>query len=52
MRDVERRIRELELTQRVELRRAALTTPIYTVIREGEPRPNIDGPVYRLVSAR
>jgi hypothetical protein len=50
MRDVERRIRELE-HQRGRLPRTTPTTPVYVVYREGEPRPDVKGPTYRLVPA-
>lgn len=50
MRELERRIRDLEQRHRPGVRRTISPIPIYTVIREGEPRPEVEGPVYRLVS--
>jgi len=52
MRDVERRIRELEQRDRAAYRRLIFPVPLYTVWRDGEPRPNVEGPVYQLVSPR
>lgn len=49
MRDLDRRLSELERRQS---RRTTSRKAIYTVIREGEPRPDVAGPVYRLVSSR
>jgi hypothetical protein len=50
-RDFERRLEALERLQSPLPRRTISAAPIYTVIREGEPRPNVDGPVYVLVAA-
>jgi hypothetical protein len=44
------RLAALETLQ--QRRRLRSCTPVYTIINEGEPRPDVDGPVYRLVSAR
>lgn len=49
MRDLDRRLGELERRQS---RRATSREAIYTIIREGEFRPDVVGPVYRLVSPR
>lgn len=44
------RLAELERQQAQ--RRRVSTAPVYTIIRRGDPRPDVDGPVYRLVSPR
>jgi hypothetical protein len=47
IRDIDRRLSELE---RRRSRSAISREPTYTIIREGEPRPQVAGPVYVLVS--
>jgi len=48
-RELDRRLGELERRQS---RRTTSREAIYSVIREGEPRPDVVGPIYRLVSPR
>lgn len=48
-RDIARRVDALESRQ-PDKRLRRLGPPTYAVIREGEPRPDVDGPVYVLVT--
>lgn len=50
-RDFARRLHALESRQSLLPRRTISTTPTYTVIRQGESRPDVEGPVYVLVAA-
>ena len=48
---LDRRLVALETRQAITLHRRGLRAPTYTTARPGEPRPNVDGPVYWLVPA-
>jgi hypothetical protein len=51
-RAIDRRLLALELRQQANTRRRTDTTAVYTVYNDGEPRPIVHGPVYRLVMPR